>query len=114
MGGTRRGVEGIYPQTGMNTCGNAALAKSCMTETSITAADLFNEHAQPFDVSQALPVLRILSDRDTEYGGRVDSYDCRSYRAANDVDHGNARVGSPQATESASVLATRCFWRSAR
>ena len=41
-------------------------------------------------------MLRILTDRGTEYCGRADSHDFQLYLAINDIDHTKTKVKSPQ------------------
>jgi transposase InsO family protein len=67
-----------------------------MTKTPITSADLLNDKVLPFYEEQELPVLRILTDRGTEYCGRVDQHDYQLYMAVNDVDHTKTKARSPQ------------------
>jgi transposase InsO family protein len=43
-----------------------------------------------------LPVLRIMTDRGTEYCGRVDKHDFQLFLAINDIDHTKTKVKSPQ------------------
>lgn len=55
-----------------------------------------NDKVLPFYESQQLPVLRILTDRGTEYCGKVEHHDCQLYLAINDIDHTKTRAMSPQ------------------
>ena len=41
-------------------------------------------------------MLRILTDRGTEYCGRVDQHDYQLYLAINDIDHTKTKAMSPQ------------------
>ena len=41
-------------------------------------------------------MLRILTDRGTEYCGRADQHDYQLYLALNDIDHTKTKVRSPQ------------------
>lgn len=41
-------------------------------------------------------MLRILTDRGTEYCGRVDQHDYKLYLAINDIDHIKTKAMSPQ------------------
>ena len=43
-----------------------------------------------------LPVLRILTDRGTEYRGRVDKHDFQTFLTINDIDHTKTKVKSPR------------------
>lgn len=43
-----------------------------------------------------LPMLRILTDRGTEYCGKVEQHDYQLYLAINDIDHTKTKAISPQ------------------
>jgi hypothetical protein len=64
------GAFGEREQTYVDTYSKAAHAKLYTTKTPITAADLLNDRVLPLFEKQGLPVLRILTDRGTEYCGR--------------------------------------------
>jgi transposase InsO family protein len=66
------------------------------TKTPITAADLLNDKVLPFYTSHDLPMLRILTDRGTEYCGKVEQHDFQLYLAINDIDHTKTKAMSPQ------------------
>jgi hypothetical protein len=53
----------------------------------------------PFFEQQELPMIRILTDRETEYYGRVDQRDYQLYFAINDIDHTKTKVMHPQTNE---------------
>jgi len=94
--GTLKGVGRVYQQTYVDTYSKVAQAKLYTTKTPITAADLLNDRVLPFYEGHELPVLRILTDRGTEYCGKADSHDYQLYLAVNDIDHTKTRVRSPQ------------------
>jgi transposase InsO family protein len=73
-----------------------AFAKLYTTKTPITAADLLNDPVLPFFEAQDLPMLRILTDRGTEYCGKVEQHDYELYLALNDIEHTKTRAASPQ------------------
>ena len=50
----------------------------------------------PFYEAHALPVLRILTDRGTEYCGRAETHDYQLFLAINDIDHTKTKAHSPQ------------------
>ncbi len=50
----------------------------------------------PTEKSHDLSMLRILTDRDTEYCGRVDHHDNQLYLAINDINYTKTKVMSPQ------------------
>ena len=77
-----------YQQTYVDTYCKVAHAKLYTTKTPIcsTSGAAFPD----------LPVLRILTDRGTEYCGRVDKHDYQLFLAINDIDHTKTKVKSPQ------------------
>ncbi|MDH1470515.1 IS481 family transposase [Shewanella sp. GD03713] len=94
--GNLKGVGRIYQQTYVDTYSKVAHCKLYTTKTPITAADLLNDKVLPFYESHQLPVLRILTDRGTEYCGKVEHHDYQLYLAINDIDHTKTKAMSPQ------------------
>ena len=77
--GTLKGVGRIYQQTFIDTYSKWAAAKLYTAKTAITAADLLNDRVLPFFEQQQLPLLRILTDRGTEFCGRHDEHPSISF-----------------------------------
>ena len=94
--GNLKGVGHIYQQTFIDTYSKVVHCKLYTTKTPITAADLLNDRVLPFYESQGLPMLRILTDRGTEYCGKVEHHDYELYLALNDIDHTKTKAASPQ------------------
>ena len=94
--GNLKGVGRIYQQTFVDTYSKVAFAKLYTSKTPITSADLLNDKVLPFFTQQQLPMLRILTDRGTEYCGRMDQHDYQLYLAINDIDHTKTKAQSPQ------------------
>ena len=94
--GTFKGIGRVYQQTFVDTYSKVAHAKLYTTKTPITAADMLNDRVLPFYEKQGLPMLRILTDRGTEYCGRADQHDYQLYMALNDIEHTKTKVRSPQ------------------
>ena len=94
--GNLKGVGRIYQQTFVDTYSKVAFAKLYTTKTPITAADILNDKVLPYFEQHELPMLRILTDRGTEYCGRVDQHDYQLYLAINDIDHTKTKAMSPQ------------------
>ncbi len=94
--GTMKGVGRIYQQTFVDTYSKVAFAKLYTTKTPITSADLLNDKVLPFFVDHELPLLRILTDRGTEYCGKVEHHDYQLYLAVNDIDHTKTKAKHPQ------------------
>jgi len=94
--GTLKGVGRIYQQTFIDTYAKVGFAKLYTTKTPITAADLLNDRVLPFYDEHQLPLLRILTDRGTEYCGKAETHDYQLYLAINDIDHTKTKARSPQ------------------
>ena len=65
-------------------------------KTAITAVDKLNNKVLPFFKSQELSILRILTDRGSEYCGKVENHDYELYLAINDIEHTKTKVKHPQ------------------
>lgn len=91
-----KGVGRIYQQTFVDTYSKVALTKLYTTKTPITAADLLNDKVLPYFAEQNVPVLRILTDRGTEYCGKLEQHDYQLYLAMNDLEHTRTKAASPQ------------------
>jgi len=94
--GTLKGVGRIYQQTFIDTYAKIGFAKLYTTKTPITAADLLNDRVLPFYDEHQLPLLRVLTDRGTEYCGKAETHDYQLYLAINDIDHTKTKARSPQ------------------
>ena len=94
--GNLKGVGRIYQQTFVDTYSKIAFAKLYTTKTPITAADMLNDKVLPYFDEYELPMLRILTDRGTEYCGRVEHHDYQLYLAINDIEHTKTKAMSPQ------------------
>ena len=94
--GTLKGVGRIYQQTFVDTCSKWAAAKLYTTKTPITLADLLNDRVLPFFAEQGMGIIRILTDRGTEYCGRPENHDYQLYLALNDIEHSKTKANHPQ------------------
>lgn len=94
--GTMKGVGRIYQQTFVDTYSKVAFAKLYTTKTPITAADMLNDRVLPFFAEQNMGMLRILTDRGTEYCGKAESHDYQLYLALNEIEHTKTKAASPQ------------------
>jgi transposase InsO family protein len=94
--GTIKGVGRIYQQTFVDTYSKWAAAKLYTTKTPITAADLLNDRVLPFLAEQEMGLIRVLTDRGTEYCGRPEAHDYQLYLALNDIEHTKTKVRHPQ------------------
>jgi transposase InsO family protein len=94
--GTLKGVGRIYQQTFIDTYAKVGFAKLYTTKTPVTAADLLNDRVLPFYAEHEIPLLRVLTDRGTEYCGAPDRHPYELYLAVEDIDHTRTKTKSPQ------------------
>jgi len=94
--GTIKGIGRIYQQTFVDTYSKVAACKLYTTKTPITAADLLNDRVLPLLESEGVDLLRILTDRGTEFCGRPERHDYQLFLAVNDIDHTRTKAYSPQ------------------
>lgn len=69
-----------------------AFAKVYDRRNALVAAELLNGRVIPFFEEQAVRLLRILTDRGTEYRGIRGSHEHQLYLAVEDLDHTRTRV----------------------
>jgi len=94
--GNMKGVGRIYQQTFIDTYSRVAFAKLYTEKTAITAAHLLNEVVLPWFNEQDIPLLRVLTDRGTEYCGKVEHHAYQLYLAIENIDHSKTKVRHPQ------------------
>jgi transposase InsO family protein len=94
--GNIKGVGRIYQQTFIDTYTRVAFAKLYETKHAITSADLLNDRVLPFFEEYQIPLLRILTDRGTEYKGKPEHHEYELYLAIEGIDHSKTQVRHPQ------------------
>jgi len=94
--GVMKGVGRIYQQTFIDTYSSVGFAKLYTTKQPITSADLLNDRVLPFFEDRGIDILRILTDRGTEYCGKPDAHDYQLFLAINDIDHTKTKARHPQ------------------
>src|SRR5690349_6921303 len=91
-----KGVGRVYQQTFIDTYAKVAFAKLYDRKTPLTAADLLNDRVVPFYDAHEVPLLRVLTDRGTEYCGNPERHEYELYLAIEDVDHSRTKTKCPQ------------------
>lgn len=91
-----KGVGRIYQQTFIDTYAKVAFAKVYERKNALVAADLLNDRVLPFFEEHDIPLLRILTDRGTEYCGSPEHHEYQLYLAVENIDHTKTRARSPQ------------------
>jgi transposase InsO family protein len=94
--GNIKGVGRIYQQTFIDTYCKVAIVKLYDRKDAITAADLLNDRVLPLYESQGIPLLRILTDRGSEYCGNREHHAFALYLDLEDIEHTRTKVKSPQ------------------
>jgi len=94
--GNMKGVGRIYQQTFIDTYSKVVCAKLYDRKNALVAADLLNDRVLPFFEEQEVPLLRILTDRGTEYCGQREHHEYQLYLAVENIDHSRTRAKSPQ------------------
>src|SRR5919112_6183062 len=90
------GVGRIHQQTFIDTYAKVAFAKPYDRKTPITAADLLNDRVLPFFEDRGIPLMRVPTDRGTEFCGNPERHEYELYPAVEDVDHSRTKTKSPQ------------------
>lgn len=94
--GTIKGIGRIYQQTFVDTYCKVGMAKLYTEKTAITAADFLNDRVIPWYTEEKIPLLRILTDRGSEYCGKVEHHAYQLYLAIEDIDHSKTKARHPQ------------------
>jgi len=94
--GTIKGVGRIYQQTFIDTYCKVAHAKLYTEKTALAAADMLNDRVLPWYAQHGIPLLRILTDRGTEYCGKREHHEFQLYLEIEDIDHTRTKVKHPQ------------------
>ena len=94
--GYLKGVGRIYQQTVVDTYSSVAFAKLYTSKVPVTAADILNDRVLPFFEEQHIPILRVLTDRGTEFCGSPDKHPYQLYLQLNEIEHSKTKVKRPQ------------------
>lgn len=94
--GHLKGVGRIYQQTFVDTYSKVAFCKLYNTKIPITSADLLNDKVLPFFDEHGQVILRMLTDRGTEYCGNLESHSYELFLGVNDIEHSKTKVRHPQ------------------
>jgi len=94
--GTIKSVGRIYQQTFVDTYTKVAFAKLYDRKNALVAADLLNDRVLPFFEEYEIPLLRVLTDRGTEYCGQREHHEYELYLAVENIDHSRTKARHPQ------------------
>jgi transposase InsO family protein len=94
--GNIKGVGRIYQQTFIDTYTRVAFAKLYETKHAITSADILNDRVLPFFEEHQVPLLRVLTDRGTEFKGKPEHHEYELYLQIEGIEHSKTQVRHPQ------------------
>lgn len=91
-----KGVGRIYQQTVIDTYSSVTFANIYTAKIPVIAADVLNDRVLPFFEDQQIQILRILTDRGTEFSGPLDKHPYELYLELNEIEHTKTKAKSPQ------------------
>lgn len=94
--GTIKGVGRIYQQTVIDTYSRVAFANLYTSKHAITSADVLNGRVIPFFEEHQIPILRMLTDRGSEFNGRPENHEYELYLQLEGIEHSRTKVRHPQ------------------
>ena len=96
--GTMKGVGRIYQQTFIDTYSKVAQVKLYDRKNALVAADMLNDRVLPFFEEQGVRLLRVLTDRGSEYCGNLEHHEYELFLPLEDIDHTKTKTKakSPQ------------------
>lgn len=91
-----KGVGKIYQQTFIDTYAKVATVKLYDRKIALVTADMLNDRVIPMYDQYGIPLMRILTDRGTEYCEAREHHEYQLYLAIEDIDHTKTKAKSPQ------------------
>src|SRR4051812_48928407 len=103
-----KGVGKLYQQTFIDTYTRVAFVKVYDRKNALVAADMLNDKVLPFYQDQQVDLLRVLTDRGTEYCGAREHHEYQLYLTIEDIDHTKQRQNALRQMEFVNVFTARC------
>ena len=94
--GNIKGVGRTYQQTFIDTYSKLAIVKLYPQKHAITSADVLNDRVIPLFESHGIRLLRILTDRGSEYCGNRERHEFQLYLDLECIEHTRTKLKSPQ------------------
>jgi len=94
--GTLKGIGRIYQQTFVDTYSAHAICKLYTMRNALVAADMLNDRVVPFYESMNVPLLRVLTDRGTEFCGSAETHEYQLFLSLSDIEHTRTKAKHPQ------------------
>ena len=89
-------VYHVYQQIFIDTYSKVTFAKLYEEKTALTAAELLNDRVLPFFESHGVPLLRVLTDRGSEFCDDVSRHPYELYLQLEDITHTRTKTKHPQ------------------
>lgn len=93
--GTLKGVGRNYQQTFIDNYSRVAQVKLYDRKNALVTAELLNDRVLPSFEQEGVRLLRILTDRGSEYCGNLQHHECELYLAVEDIDPTKTKARSP-------------------
>lgn len=94
--GNLKGVGRIYQQTFIDSYSKVAIVKLYDKKNALVAADMLNDRVVPFFEEHDIKLLRVLTDRGTEYCGNKEYHEYELYTFIEDIEHTKTKARNPQ------------------
>jgi transposase InsO family protein len=94
--GTFKGIGKVYGQVFIDSYSRVADTKLYQEKTALTSADMLNDRILPWYQAQEVPMLRILTDRGSEYKGKVEHHAYELFLSVEGIVHTTTKAYSPQ------------------
>ena len=94
--GNFKGIGKVFTQTFIDSYSRVADVKLYTEKTAITSADMLNDRILPWYEEQGVPLLRVLTDRGTEYKGNLENHAFELFLSIEGIEHTTTKAYSPQ------------------
>jgi transposase InsO family protein len=94
--GNFKGIGKVYGQTFIDNYSRVTDAKLYTEKTALTSADMLNDRVLPWYEEQGIPIIRILTDRGTEYKGNIEHHAFELFLSIEGIEHNVTKAYSPQ------------------
>ena len=94
--GNFKAIGKVYGQVFIDSYTRVADTKLYEEKRAITSADLLNDRVLPWYQEQGVPLLRILTDRGSEYKGKVAHHAYELFLSVEGIAHSTTKAYSPQ------------------
>ena len=94
--GNFKGIGKVSGQVFIDSYSRVADTKLYKEKTALTSADLLNDRILPWYQRHEVPLLRILTDRGSEYKGRVENHAYELFLSIEGISHTTTKAYCPQ------------------